>query len=544
MNYRLFLSTLALIPFGAANAQTLQATPWVSGLSQPVVIVQDPTNQSVQFIVQQGGAIRVSVGGVLQTPNFLNISVLTGSERGLLGLCFDPDYATNGYFYINYTRPGVFMQLSRFSRSANPLIADPSSELRILRTQRPFTNHNSGNIAFGPDKFLYMPTGDGGSAGDPGNRAQNPNELLGKMLRIDPTSDDFPGDPEANYHIPADNPFVDNLPITARHEIWAFGYRNPWKFSFDDPTKLGTGAMVAADVGQDAIEEIDYEPAGQGGRNYGWSRFEGNNLFNNSRSLAYGPHQTPLHTYTHAFGSSVTGGYVYRGLQLGPEYFGRYFFADFVSGRVWIAGLIIDPNTGEATTNGIVEKTSDFGGQLGNISSFGVDAEGELFALNFGGSAYRITRPNTTWLTDAGRTNGIITSGQVRSLIAQDTKLLEMQHFSAFFTTNRSTALLVGAKSNVVGGTTIDVSFVAKANQAINIPGQLLVKNWTTGLFELVTNFSLNGTFQTVAGSIGSTDHVDPASGRMEFKSTTLFSGILLSATLKIQYDLVTVAVR
>lgn len=544
MTVRSLLLALAISATAASHSQTLQTSSWISGLVQPVVFVQDPTDPSVQFVVQQGGAIRVAVNGVLQATNFLDVAVMTGSERGLLGLCFDPDYATNGYFYINYTKPGVYMQLSRFTRSGNPLVADPTSEHRILRTQRPFSNHNSGGIAFGPDGYLYMPTGDGGSGGDPGNRAQNPNELLGKMLRLDPDSDDFPADVEANYHIPADNPFVDDLPIAARKEIWAFGYRNPWKFSFDDPTKLGTGAMLTADVGQDQVEEINYEPFGQGGRNYGWSRFEGNNVYNAGRSLAYNPHQGPIQTYTHSLGQSITGGFVYRGLQMGAAYFGRYFYADFGSGRVWSLGLVIDPVTGEGTVSGVTEHTGDFNGQLGAVSSFGVDAEGEIYGVNYGGQVRKIYRPNTTWVTDVARTDGLITNGQVRSLIASDGKLLELRPFSSFATMNKSTAILVGAKSNITGGTTIDVSFMAKANQAITSTGQLTVKNWTTGQFEPMTDFTLNGTYKTVTASIPILDHVDPVTGRMEFKSSTSYLGILINSFLKIQYDKFEVVVR
>ena len=532
------LSFIGLSVFAAiTHAQTLQATLVVSGLTQPVAVVQDPTDPAVKFVVQQSGAIRVIVNGILQATPFLSLSVLTGSERGLLGLCFDPDYATNGHFFVHYTRAGVYMQLSRFTRSANPLVADPGSEFRILRTLRPFTNHNSGAIEFGPDGLLYVPTGDGGSSGDPGNRAQNPNELLGKMLRINPDIDDFPTDVEANYGIPVDNPFVDNVPITARGEIWSFGLRNTWRFSFDNPSWLGTGAMLIGDVGQDAWEEFNYEPAGQGGRNYGWSRFEGFADFNTSRTLAYQPHQPPIHTYSHTAGRSITGGYVYRGLQLGPAYFGRYFFADYVLGKVWSAQLIIDSATGEATLGGITEHTADFAGQLGSVSSFGVDTQGELLAVRYSGAVYSLSRPNTTWLAGVGRYEGIISSGQVRSLIVQDGKFLEIEPFTPFFSTTKRTGLVVNSKTNLVGGTQLTCTFKTRANQPVPIQSELFVKNWTTGAYDSMGTYTTTGTLNTFTFSTNLADHVEPGTGNIEFRFGTSVSGLLLTPVLKIQYD-------
>lgn len=543
MTFRSALLALSFVFSSFAHGQALSATQWNSGgtITSPVAIVQDPLNPSVQFVLQQGGQIRVLVNGVLQATPFMTLSVLTGSERGLLGLTFDPDHASNGYFYVNYTRTGPYMQLSRFTRVGNSLTADPSTELHILRTLRPFANHNSGVITFGPDRMLYMPTGDGGNGGDPGNRAQTPSELLGKLLRIDPRTDDFPADPEANYAIPPDNPFVDGLPVPARPETWAFGLRNPWKISFDNPNWLGTGALLIADVGQDNIEEINYEPAGQGGRNYGWSRFEGNSIYNAARTLAYEPHQPPIHTYTHAVGQSITGGYVYRGLQLGPEYFGRYFFADYVSGRLWSAGLAIDSVSGEATVTNVVEH---FTGQLGNISSFGVDADGELFVVRYSGVIYRLNRPNSTWLTDVGRTEGLITGGQIRSLVLADSKVLDIQPFTAAFSVDKNTSLIVGAKTNVVTGGQVNVSFVAKVNQSLSIPGELSVKNWTTGQYDLVQSFTLNAANQTVSTSFSAANHIDPSTGRIELKSRTAYAGPLLTSTLKIQYDQFVVSVN
>jgi len=224
---------------------------------------------------------------------------------------------------------------------------------------------------------LYIGLGDGGAANDPEHRAQNPSELLGKMLRIDVS---VPDTHPSGYQIPPGNPFAGG---TARPEIWSFGLRNPWRYSFDDPSRGGTGALVIGDVGQDDWEEIDYEPANRGGRNYGWRNREGAHDNVTSRPAAFLPLIDPIHEYGRSVGQSVTGGYVYRGRDLGGAFDGRYFFADFAQGRVWSIALDID-GQGEARAAGIVEHTAELGGssQLGNISSFGVDADGELYIVS------------------------------------------------------------------------------------------------------------------------------------------------------------------
>ncbi len=247
---------------------------------------------------------------------------------------------------------------------------------------QPFSNHNGGHLAFGPDGFLYVGLGDGGSSGDPGHRAQTPSDLLGKMLRIDVNVAD--SDP-IGYSVPSDNPFLAVGPAGTRPEIWSFGWRNPWRYSFDDPARGGTGALIIGDVGQGMWEEIDYEPANRGGRNYGWRNREGAHNFNTSLPAAFLPLVDPIHEYNHSEGQSVTGGYVYRGTELGHAYRGRYFFADFVQGRVWSLGLAIDPSTGEATKTNLIDHTAELGGgaMLGNVSSFGVDANGELVIVSY-----------------------------------------------------------------------------------------------------------------------------------------------------------------
>ena len=256
---------------------------------------------------------------------------------------------------------------------------------------QPFTNHNGGTLHFGPDGYLYIGMGDGGSGNDPQHNAQDPRTLLGKMLRIDVH---VPPDHPTGYQVPADNPFLNGQPVDALPEIWAFGYRNPWKFSFDDPRLGGNGAMLVADVGQSAREEVNYEPALAGGRNYGWRLREGLAAggAGASRPAAYLPLTDPVYEYPRTDGQSISGGYVYRGSALGPTHAGRYFFADFVAGRVYSIGLNVSPATGEATAGARVEHTSELGGvaTLGNVSSLDVDSNGELYIVNY--SAGRVLK--------------------------------------------------------------------------------------------------------------------------------------------------------
>ncbi len=373
---------------------------YASGFTNPLAFVQDRADRAVQFVVEQGGHIRALRDGVVSDTDFLDLrgAVVSGGEQGLLGLAF-PD-ASSPRFFVNFTDRSGNTVVGRFRRSANnPLVADPASrfDLRwstgLAFVGQPFANHNGGHLAFGPDGFLYIGLGDGGSADDPDHRAQNPAELLGKMLRIDVNvADSHP----TGYEVPTDNPFV-NTPGT-RREIWDFGLRNPWRYTFDDPSRGGTGALVIGDVGQNRIEEIDYEPRGRGGRNYGWRNREGAHDYVTSRPPAFTPLVDPIFEYDHSVGASITGGYVYRGAGLGTEYQGRYFFADFVRGRVWSIALAIDPGTGEARASGLIEHTSELGGtgQLGNVSSFGTDADGELYIVSYSrGIIFKLAGPLT-----------------------------------------------------------------------------------------------------------------------------------------------------
>jgi glucose/arabinose dehydrogenase len=388
-----------------AHAQ-LRGQTYATGFQSPLAFVQDPTDRAVQFVVQQGGRIRVVREGLLLPVDFLNLTdaISRGGERGLLGLAFPPDHAVSGRVFVNFTNRSGDTVVARFRRPANSLVADAASRFDLLLggAQRfivqPFANHNGGHLAFGPDGYLYIGLGDGGSGDDPGHRAQDPNELLGKMLRIDVN---VPDADRAGYRIPADNPFAGGT--FARHEIWAFGLRNPWRYSFDDPERGGTGALIIGDVGQSRWEEIDYEPRGTGGRNYGWRNREGAHDNVLSRPLAYQPAIDPVFEYDRRDGGSVTGGFVYRGRRLGATYRGRYFFGDFVSGRVWSLALTVD-QSGVARASDRREHTAELGGPglLGSVSSFGLDADGELYLVNYSGTIVAITGPPVTPQTPTG----------------------------------------------------------------------------------------------------------------------------------------------
>ena len=389
----------ASVHFPSVASAQLRAVTYVSGLTHPLGFIQDPSNRAVQYIPQQEGVIRVVRNGVLEATPFLDVSgtISTGGERGLLGLAFPPDYGASGRFYVNFTDPSGNTVVARFLRSeTDALVADPASRFDLKWSNglryilQPFANHNGGNMVFGPDGYLYIGMGDGGSANDPNHNAQNPASLLGKMLRIDVG---VPDEDDEGFDIPPGNPFAGSL----APEIWDFGLRNPWRFSFDNPALGGTGALVIGDVGQMAREEIDYEPAGAGGRNYGWRNKEG--TLDNVTSLppAFLPLTDPIFEYDRVAGRSITAGYVYRGTALGAAYRGRYFFADFITGRVWSTALTVDPVTRLASASDLRDHTADLGGAplVASLSSFGVDAAGELYLANHTAGTILRIRPDT-----------------------------------------------------------------------------------------------------------------------------------------------------
>jgi glucose/arabinose dehydrogenase len=389
MRFPELASAVVILAGALQTTAQVRAVVFATGLQAPVAFVQDPGDRSVFFAVEQAGRIRVVRNGVAE-QDFLDLraSVAAGGERGLLGLALAPDYAESGRFFVNFTNTNGDTVVARFRR-ATSLSADPSSRFDLRWAPngspvipQPYSNHNGGHLAFGPDGYLYIGLGDGGNGNDPEHRAQDPSSLLGKFLRIDVNVAD--GHP-SGYVVPPDNPFVDGVPVPARPEIWSFGLRNPWRYSFDNPARGGTGAMLIGDVGQGSWEEIDYEPPGRGGRNYGWRNREGAHNNVQTRLPAYQPLVDPIHEYGRNQGQSVTGGYVYRGRSLDARFRGRYFFADFGSGRVWSVALAIDGGSGEATVSSLMDHTSDLGGTAatGNVSSFGEDADGELYVVSY-----------------------------------------------------------------------------------------------------------------------------------------------------------------
>ena len=309
------------------------------------------------------------------TENFLDVRDRVddrGNEEGLLGLAFDPSYSENGYFYVYYTASGP--KRSVLSRFAADLLgrgeADTSSEVVILEVPQPFRNHNGGQIAFGPDGFLYVGLGDGGSSGDPAGNGQNTAALLGSILRIDVAGLDVVG----SYTVPRDNPFV-GQGSGVREEIWAYGLRNPWRFSFDSLT----GDLWAADVGQNRFEEVDLIMPG---RNYGWNVTEGRECFSPSRGCDAAGLEPPVAVYSHDEGCSVTGGYVYRGDSLSSLY-GAYVYGDFCSGKIW--ALRYD--------GALVREHMEIADTDLSISSFGLGRDGEIYILSFDGKIYRFAKP-------------------------------------------------------------------------------------------------------------------------------------------------------
>lgn len=390
----LVAALLAGSPEAAAAQAALRATVVASGLSRPVGFVQDPSDPTVQYIVQHTGQILVLKNGTVQPRAFLDLSaaIVNSGERGLLGLAFPSDFGTSGRFYVSFSAADFgegagHTVLARFRRSpGDSLVADPGSrvDLRWSTGERfirqPFELHKAGHLAFGPDGYLYMSTGDGGvdanEAGDPLNKAQDLSSLLGKMLRLDVSVGD--DDPDG-FAVPPGNPFATSA--GAAPEIWSLGFRNPWQFSFD----AATGAMVIGDVGHDLYEEIDYEPTGAAGRNYGWRIREGLHDYDTSQPPAFLPLQDPVFEYDHGTGRSVTGGFVYRGRALGPAFAGRYLFADFMARRLFSIALIVDSATGEARAADLRDHTQEVGGTgaIGGISAFGVDAAGEIYLVSF-----------------------------------------------------------------------------------------------------------------------------------------------------------------
>ena len=359
--------TPASVPAPAGWPQ-ISLSAVAGGFTQPVHVTHAGDGSGRIFVVEQGGRIRILDNGVVLPVPFLDLASLNpprlvaGGEQGLLSVAFPPGFSSKGYFYVNYTRSGDGATVvARYRVSIGDAnAADPASEEVVLTISQPFANHNGGQLAFGPDGYLYIGMGDGGSGGDPLNNGQAPGTLLGKLLRIDVESGAAP------YGIPPTNPFLGRTGY--RPEIWALGLRNPWRFSFD----RGTGDLYLGDVGQETVEEVDFQPAGDpGGRNYGWNIMEGDRCYPpgtvgcNRTGLAL-----PAFVYDHSLGCSVTGGHVVRGSAL-PSLQGVYLFGDYCSGRIW--GI---RKNGAGWDNALLADTAL------NISTFGEDESGNVYVVN------------------------------------------------------------------------------------------------------------------------------------------------------------------
>jgi glucose/arabinose dehydrogenase len=347
----------------------------VSGLTAPLGLEQPNDNSGRLFVIQQDGRIRIIQNGTLLTPPFLDINskVTFAGEMGLLGLAFHPSFPQNRKFYVHYVRTSAGQIQSviaeYLAQAANANLADPASERILLTVDQVgnFPNHKAGQLAFGPDGLLYFGLGDGGSERDPSGNGQNTNTLLGKMMRIDVNS----ADPGLQYHIPADNPFVTGGGLP---EIWAVGFRNPWRFSFD----ATTGRMFIADVGQDAFEEVDL---GVKGGNFGWNTMEGLHCFNPPSGCNTAGLTMPIAEYSHAEGDAVIGGFVYRGASI-PSLQGLYVFGDLDSGKIFT----LKETSPNVWTRSLLTVTGKM------ISSFGRDQAGELYLVDIGsGTAFKIT---------------------------------------------------------------------------------------------------------------------------------------------------------
>ena len=374
----------------------LEAKLIASGFDQPLYIKNYPKNNDMLLIVEQDGIIKIIKNKQKKEVPFLNISDRVhqtwypADERGLLGLAFDPNFDSNGHFYLNYVNQDGYTTISRF-KSKNRL-GDPNSEEILLQLEQPYMNHNGGFLEFGPDGYLYISIGDGGSAGDPEKRAQDLSNLFGTIIRIDVNTD-------SGYNIPQDNPFFNQKNI--KNEIWHYGLRNVWRFSFDKEN----GDLYMGDVGQDEWEEIDYQAYDTpGGLNFGWNIMEGNHCYGENNKDCDSKETTkPIFEYPNdanyaktivgwdqpdMHGCSVTGGYVYRGKNK-PDLYGKYFFGDYCTGKVW---SLINNNGITILINHTDELLKAMNKTEFYLSSFGEDQEGELYLIDYSGDVYSITK--------------------------------------------------------------------------------------------------------------------------------------------------------
>ena len=461
--------------FGASDAKAgsgdIVVTQVGSGFRQPIYATSAPGDPDRLFVVQKTGQIEIldPATGLTNGHAFLNIpgtQINTAGEGGLLGLAFDPGYATNGIFYVFVTNAAGDEEVRRYTRSAgNPDQADPASGDVILTIPHPGDSHHHGGwIAFGPDGYLYITTGDGGGVGDPLNNAQNTNVLLGKVLRIDVHGDDFVNDPGRDYAIPTDNPLVHG---PGADEIWATGLRNPWRASFDS----ATGDLYIADVGQDSFEEVNFQAAGSvGGANYGWVIKEGTSTFDPTRPGNLDPGSPlltdPVHEYPHGTGvgdrNAIIGGYVYHGTSAGMQ--GVYLYADYPSGQIWsfrvVEGVAVD----------VANRTAQLvlaGGQVGSIGSFGEDGHGNLYVIGLGGEIF-VLNPHVGAGDGADVIDGGAGNDKILGGVGNDV-LTGGAGNDSLFGGDQSDVLFGGlGRDNLSGGAAADVfEFTATANSAV-----------------------------------------------------------------------------
>lgn len=355
----------------------LRLVPLVSGLSSPLLVTHAGDGSDRLFVVEQTGTVRIVKDGTLVATPFVDVSrlITSGGERGLLGLAFHPSYRTNGTLYLSYTDRRGSSVIREYRVSSDPDRVDTGTGVTLLAVKQPYANHNGGHIAFGPDGLLYIGLGDGGSSGDPGNRAQNRDSLLGKILRIDVNRRTG----SLRYGIPPTNPFVGRA---GADQVWAYGLRNPWRFSFDRVT----GDLWIGDVGQGDWEEVDRALAVRGrnagrGLNFGWRAMEGAHCYRPATGCSRTGKTLPLTEYGHGGGRcSITGGYVYRGRTY-PDLAGAYLFGDYCSGEIWYVSRGAD--RGVRPTRALDTRES--------ITSFGEDEAGELYLTSAGGTVFRVT---------------------------------------------------------------------------------------------------------------------------------------------------------
>jgi glucose/arabinose dehydrogenase len=499
----------------AAAQSALELTRVATGLSSPLYATHAPGDPQRLYVVEKTGAIRIvnlATGSLSSSPfmaasvTAAGIGLTTDGERGLLGLAFHPEYRTNGRFFINSTDSAGTTRIREFRRLSADQV-DSTSGRDVLSVSQPYSNHNGGWLDFGRDGHLYVAMGDGGSSNDPQNVAQNRGSLLGKMLRLDVSGDDFPTDATRNYRVPPSNPFVGQAGMLG--EIWAYGLRNPWRNGFD----RATGDLYIGDVGQSSREEINFQPAGSGGgENYGWRVREGT-VSTGLTGQGGSPLIQPIYDYTRGSGTfqgqSVTGGYVYRGPIAALE--GQYFFGDYVRGRLF--SLVFNGTTPAAfngtnftsRTDWTAATTTTTAGTIGNISSFGEDAAGNVYLVSYGGSVFRIGLPALSWsLGGTGTWSATVApwmtgSGSASGWISQR---------RAVFTAPEAVVRVAGDVSGALG-----IEFRGRTTQLEGVSGRLLLTGSTAALNQI--DVAASGTAVVAVPIVAAAGFLKTGGGRL-----------------------------